>query len=140
MNAMPINQTVNREAIRILVQDIGYTRTSERSGIKRDTLYKWGQRYGWKEPVQHAQSMSVQSVQSPADIHASELEANGHITKLGLSKHSRHAITAINASVHPAKWTKEAHEIARTAALVHGWDKGDKDSAQVAVNIAILSS
>ncbi len=126
---------VNKEAIRILVADIGYTRTSERTGIKRDTLYKWGQRKGWKEPVKHAQALTVQSVQSIGDIHASELADNECKTKLSLSRYARRAAEhSESATLRDSPYVKQ---VAQTAAIVHRWDAKEQQGNTV-VNIALL--
>src|SRR5437867_3573760 len=78
----------DREQVRILVQSIGYTETAQRTGIKRWTLYKWGQRYGWKSPIEHAQARTVQSVQ-PAHAHAEALAEHEAATRMSLAKSAR---------------------------------------------------
>ncbi len=136
---MPISKEVNREEVRMLVADLGYAETSQRTGIKEPTLRQWSKRGNWNVTRQHSQAVTTVT-RAPADAHADALAEYGSETRLGLAKYARQAVGQINASVHPARYTKEAKDIAQTASIVHGWDKGDKDQAQVAVNIAILSS
>ncbi len=132
---IPRNKVVNREAVRILVADIGYTRTSAQTGIKRDTLYKWGQRYGWKVPVTHIQE-TVQSVQPVADIHSSELALHERETRLSLARSS--ARMAKDAEHVTLRDSKHVLNVAKTAAITHRWEGQDKQQANIMVNVALL--
>jgi transposase-like protein len=38
---------VDREKVRMLVGEIGYTEAAKRTGIARNTLYQWNYRYKW---------------------------------------------------------------------------------------------
>ena len=122
---------VNKDEVRMLVQDIGYTEASKRLNIKRDTLYKWGQRKGWKEPVRHAQEITVQSVQSPANVLA-EYEQE---TRQSLAK-STQRLAKDSESV-TLRDSKHVKNVAQTAAIVHKWDQKSVQ-ANVMVNIALL--
>jgi hypothetical protein len=51
---------VDREKVRMLVGEIGYTEAAKRSGIARNTLYQWNYRYKWS--ILPADSRSVRNV------------------------------------------------------------------------------
>lgn len=51
---------VDREKVRILVGEIGYTEAAKRTGIARNTLYQWNYRYKWS--ILPADSRSVRNV------------------------------------------------------------------------------
>ena len=57
---------------------------------------------------------------------------------MGLAKFARQAVGQINKSVHPAKYTTEAHNVAKTAAIVHRWEAKADQSQNVIVNVALL--
>ncbi len=128
-------KTVNREAVRILVADIGYSRTAEQTGIKRDTLYKWGQRYGWKVPVPHIQE-TVQSVQPIADIHSNELALHEKETRLSLARST--ARLAKDAEHVTLRESKHVLNVAKTYEITHGLNRGERHQANVMVNVALL--
>ncbi len=131
MNATP----VSKEAIKLLVIQHGQREAARIAGLNEDTVCSWAHRYGWKVASKpQARTGNTRLVERISD----ELEANGHATKLSLSRSAkRMAEESENAKLDKAPLVRQ---VAQTAALVHGWDKGDKDQAQVAVNIAILSS
>ena len=51
---------VDREKVRMLVGEIGYTEAAKRTGIARNTLYQWNYRYKWS--ILPADSRSVRNV------------------------------------------------------------------------------
>ena len=118
------NQT-QRELVRILYLEHGHQKASELSGVRYDLVRQWAHRYKWD-----AQTKRVTNVtKAIADRVSDELAYNERETRLGLAKHAKYAIAAINKSVHPAKWTKEAKEIAQTAGIVHKWS--DQGTGQI---------
>jgi transposase-like protein len=62
---------VDREKVRMLVGEIGYTEAAKRTGIARNTLYQWNYRYKWS--ILPADSRSVRNVttwpQHPQCLH-----------------------------------------------------------------------
>ncbi len=128
----------DREAIRILVADIGYTEAAARTGIKRDTLYKWGQRYGWKVPVEHAQTKLVQSVQSPATAHADALRDANTRTRMSLATTLRagaeHSATLEGKEVLRA--SRSVKDLVGAASQLHGWEEKQQHTG---LNLSILS-
>ncbi len=69
-----------------------------------------------------------------------ELEANGHATKLSLSRSAKRL--AAESETATLGESKHVLNVAKTAATISPelYASGDKNQAQVAVNIAILSS
>lgn len=129
----------DREAIRILVADIGYTEAANRTGIKRDTLYHWGIRYGWGKAITDERPKAVKLVKSASEAHAEALAAHEDATRMSLARSARHM--AKRAEKAPLALSGDVHNVAKTAAIVHKWDtKGERDQATVAVNIAILGT
>jgi hypothetical protein len=51
---------VDREKVRMMVGEIGYTEAAKRTGIARNTLYQWNYRYRWS--ILPADSRSVRNV------------------------------------------------------------------------------
>ncbi len=134
---MPIIQ--DREAIRILVADLGYAETSQRTGVKEGTLRQWSKRFGWNQIRQHSQAVTTVTTR-PADAHAEALAHHEGQTRLTLAKYAHNASRAIHRSVHPAKWTKEAKDLASVMATVHRQDEGKGQSFSLNVlNINSLS-
>ena len=125
---------VSKEEVRMLVKDIGYTETSKRLNIKRDTLYQWAKRFGWNKPIVHAQQ-TVRTVRPVADTHAdviSELETQ---TRLSLAKSTQRL--AKDSEGVTLRDSKHVKNVAQTAAIVHKWD-AKTTHANVMVNIALL--
>ncbi len=130
-----MKQAIDKDQVRMLVADIGYTEAAKRTGIKRDTIYKWGQRKGWKQPLAHAQTLTVQCVQSPADAHAAALAEHERETRMSLARATR----AMSKEAERAglKHAGRAHEVAKTAAIIHSW--GDQHQRNI-LNIGILAN
>jgi len=126
-------RATQQELVRLLyLQHGNHKVVSELSGVDYDLVRQWAVRGKWtKQDVSQSVTSPIRAV---ADNVESELADNERETRLGLSKHAKHAIRAINKSVHPAKWTKEAKEIAQTAGIVHGWADA-KPSNQFTLNV-----
>ncbi len=123
----------------MLVASIGYQDTATRTGIPANTLYQWARRFSWNTPIPHVQK-TVRTVRNPADVLSDELEANGHATKLSLSRSAKRL--AAESETATLGQSKHVLNVAKTAATISPelYASGDKNQAQVAVNIAILSS
>ncbi len=129
---------VNKEAVRILVQSVGYTEAANQTGIDRNTLYQWNRRYAWNVPVVHSQEKRVRTVRSPADAHAAVLQDRKEQSAGYLSKY------AVNASEDAAKLNgkarlKQAQNVRHVAAVrEHLWPQEKQQQTNVMVNIALL--
>jgi transposase len=118
-----MSQPVDREAIRILVADIGYQEAAKRTGIAYATLRQWANRGKWNVTRKHSQA--VTTVTKPiGDAHAEALAELEGETRMTLAKFTNNAAAAIHKSVHPAKYTKEAVDLAKVMATVHRQDEG----------------
>ncbi len=137
MTAVTTTKEVNREEIRMLVADIGYSETSARTGIKEPTLRQWAHRFGWSMPIVHSQAVTTVT-QRPGDAHAEALAHHEGHTRLTLAKYAHNASRAIHRSVHPAKWTKEAKDLASVMATVHRQDR-EKPAVTFSLNVLSLS-
>jgi len=132
---MPITQPVNREEIRMLVLDLGYERTAERTGIKPATLRQWARRFSWNP--KHSQE-TVTTVTRPSDILADELAENERETKLSLSRYARKASKdAEGATLRDARQVKAAAEV---AGIVHRWGNQDKQGNSFTLNVLNIGS
>ncbi len=132
---MTTTKEVNREQVRMLVADLGYAETSQRTGIKEPTLRQWSKRFGWSVTRPHAQAVTSVT-RAPADAHAdalAELEAQ---TRLSLAKSAaRMSHEATEAKLRDSANVKN---VAQTAAIVHRWDAKTENSQNVVVNVALL--
>jgi hypothetical protein len=73
-------------------------------------------------------------VQIVAERLSDELADNERETRLGLSKFAKHAIGAINKSVHPTRYTKEAHDVAKVAGITHKWNDNSTQANHFTLN------
>ncbi len=136
MSATPVTQKVNKEAIRVLVVQHGQREAARLAGLNENTVRSWALRYGWSKQIRPQPERN--HVHPIADNVATKLATYENETRSGLAKYARQAIGQINASVHPAKYTTEAHNVAKTAAIVHRWDAKSENSQNVVVNVALL--
>ncbi len=133
---MTTTKEVNKEAIRILVKDVGYDETSKRTGIKPGTLRQWARRFHWHTPFVHSQAVTTVT-RSPADAHADALADHECKTKLGLAKY---ASTQAEHLASKGKLEDSGHfkNVAGGASIVHRWDAKTENSQNVVVNVALL--
>ena len=77
--------------------------------------------------VQRSHSHDQQAVTNvttmPSQAHTEALQQHEHTTRLTLAKYASNAAAAIHKSVHPAKYTKEAKDLASVMATVHRQDQ-----------------
>ncbi len=110
---------VSKEEVRMLVAEIGYKATEERTGISANTLYQWASRYAWNTPIVHSQAVRTVR-QSPADALQSELAEHERETRLSLARYARRASRdAEGASLREAPYVKAVAEV---TSKVHRWD------------------
>ncbi len=136
MNATPV--TIDKESVRMLAIQIGVRPAARKLGLNEDRVCKWSERGNWFPALPDVQGKTVSTVSNPGDVLLATLAEHECKTKLGLAKFAKHAIGQINKSVHPVKYTTEAHSVAKTAAIVHRWDAKEQSSGNVIVNIALL--
>ncbi len=105
---------------------------------QRATREKWCAPVAIMSPRLTREGIRSPLVANGAQIMANSLASDERDTRAGLAKFAKKAIGAMNKSVHPVKYTKEAHEVARTAAIVHRWDAKEQSAGNVVVNIALL--
>ena len=130
MNATP----VNKEAVRIMVADLGYQETAKRTGIAYGTLRQWSNRGKWKVSAPHSQA--VTTVTKPvADAHAEALAEMESETRISLARSVKRL--AKDSEQATLRMSSEVKNVAQTAAIVHKWDQREA-KANVMVNIALL--
>jgi len=120
MNATP----VSKEEVRLLAIEYGIRETARKTGLNANTILSWSKRYSWfTQPpsVVKQNGNAISAIKPSGEVVMDELADNERETRLGLSKFARHAIGAINKSVHPVRYTKEAHDIAKVAGITHKW-------------------
>lgn len=129
---------VNKEAVKVLVQQNGIREGARIAGLNENTVLSWAHRYGWQPAINPQSAPSVRSGNGEISNRiADRLASNEKQTRLSLSRaHRIHAARAARGKLAP----KETLQVAQGAAITHGWRQGkDQDQANVAVNIAILS-
>ncbi len=131
----PAIQAVNREEIRMLVADVGYAETSQRTGIKEPTLRQWSKRFGWSKPFIHSQAVTTVT-QRPADAHSAILAEHERETRLSLARSARKLAT----EAESANLGQSGHvlNVAKTAAVVHKWGD-EKQNVQFSLNVLNLN-
>jgi len=135
MSAATDIQPVNREEIRMLVLNLGYQRTSERTGIKQATLRQWAKRFAWKP--NHSQE-TVTSVTKPSQVLADELAENERETRLSLSRYARRAAKdSEQATLKDAPYVKG---VAQVAGITHKWGDQEGKASHFTLNVLNLNS
>jgi len=132
-------QPVYREAVRMLVADVGYQEASKRTGIAYGTLRQWANRGKWNVMRPHSQAVTAVT-KAPADAHADILREHGEATKLALSAAARRGAEHL-ASAAPSAIVKSHHALRNITAAgsqLHGWEAKNGPAANVMVNIALL--
>ncbi len=125
---------VNREEIRMLVLDLGYEKTSEKTGIKQATLRQWSKRFSWNVTRQHSQAVTTVT-RAPGDVLLDELADNERKTRMSLSRYAQRASQdSETASLRDAPYV---HKAAQVAGIAFKWDAKEQQSNTV-VNVAIL--
>ncbi len=139
-SATPVVQPIEREAVRLLAIEHGVREAARMTGLNEDRVRQWSSRFKWLHNSQGAKSNGAVTTvtTSPADAHQEALQAHEGLTRLTLAKYASNAATAIHRSVHPAKYTKEAKDIASVMATVHRQDQ-DKGSTIFSLNVLNLS-
>ena len=114
------NPKRNREAIRMLVMELGYREASERTGIKQSTLRQWATRDHWNATVPK-QITTVATVTRPSDALADALREYEGETRVSFARASRNM--AREAESAPLKQSHDALAAYKIAAGVHKWDQ-----------------
>ena len=132
---------INKEAIRILIQDIGYQEASKQTGIAYATLRQWAKRGGWNHHVPKNWSNgnpSLAVTTAPADAHVAVIQANGNATKLGLSTYARRQAEAL-ANKGKLKDHHAFRNVTAGASQLHGWNDNQSGNA-FTLNVLNLGS
>lgn len=126
---------VNKEAVRVLVQSVGYTEAANQTGIDRNTLYQWNRRYAWNVPVQHSQEASVRTVRSAGDAHAQILADRKQRSAAHLSKYVEDASEKLANSQGDLKHSRPGKDI---VAMRSGIWPEQQGQAQFSLNVLNL--
>ena len=92
-SAATANQKVNKEAIRILVQDYGYKIASQLSGIREDRIRQWAHRCNWLTRHANADKALSQAVTSSqrlpiGEAHAERIQGHRERSLAHLAKYA----------------------------------------------------
>jgi predicted site-specific integrase-resolvase len=121
----------DREAIRILVQDLGYQEASRRTGIAYGTLRQWANRGKWNKPIAHSQA--VTTVTNPiAEAHAEALAEAEAETRMSLARSAQRL--AKKAERTTLRNSQNVKNIAQTAAIVYRWGE-EKGKGNFTLNV-----
>jgi hypothetical protein len=137
MNATPVSKEVNREEIRMLVADIGYQETQQRTGIPANTLYQWARRFGWNQPIVHSQTVRTVR-QAPADAHSAILAERKAQSRSLLSEYQIKAATEAAAHEKPLSITRQVSDLASIHAKV--WPEDQTNSNAFTLNVLNMGS
>ena len=131
---------VNKEAIRILVQDFGYQLASERTGIKQCTLRQWAKRGNWLRPkagqltrIPHKQALS-HTVTSPSVAHSDIIHERREKSLAHLAKYAEEAGQRLSDSGGDIKHAGAFQKIASGRASLF-----PEDQPRTQVNVSVLS-
>ena len=149
-------QPVNKEAVKMLWQQLGASETARRLGLKIGTVTKWASRYKWSKDalpgVARARvlgkrgdtSLTVANVSqeavpgavagSGAGVSPSQALKNVHLeysdkTRTALAQATAAAaVQAASQPPPPVLTTSHLRELAAAASRVFGWESGNKGS------------
>ncbi len=139
MNATPVTKEVDREAIRLLAIEHGVRGAARMTGLNEDRVRQWSSRFNWfNAKTPHDQQAVTNVTTRPSDAHAEALAHHEGQTRLTLAKYASNAAAAIHKSVHPARYTRQAKDIAGVMATVHRQDEG-KQGNQFSLNVLNLN-
>ncbi len=118
----------DREAIRILAIELGAREAARRCGIPELTVCKWASRYKWNLPSRKTGRPCKHGVSTlstlPGDVLLAELACHEKQTKLNLVR-TGSKLAADLAESAQVKDARDALDITRMAALLHGWKSED---------------
>ena len=116
-----------KDALKVLVIEIGVTATSNRLGIPRTTLQSWCDRYGWLKdipkhllPRRRRNKMQMKA----GDALIAELKSLDGDSRMSLARGINKGARAV-AKMDGKEIVEKAQDVkavAQTVALVHAWD------------------
>jgi len=115
-----MKQAINREAVRLLVQDFGYQEAARRLNLKEARLRQMAKRGGWNTIVPKAYGKTVTTASQPAvaaEAHADALADYEGRTRLSLAKGAERM--AKDCEDLPARHAKTLHTVAQSMAIIH---------------------
>ena len=119
----------DREAIRILAIELGAREAARRCGIPEATVCKWASRYKWNLPSRKTGRPLKHDVSNlstlPGDVLLEELARHESKTKLDLARTGSKLASELAATAE-VKNARNALDITRMAALLHGWKSQDE--------------
>lgn len=140
---MPAPLNIDREQVKMLALSIGLRPAAKQLNIPLPTLAAWSSKGKWFAKPEHALPPTVKPIQTlqtkPADVLADMLADDSKQTKLSLARASRKAAEHL-ADAEPGtvlKHSRAMHDVAKTAATVHGWAGSTEGKA--GVNISMLT-
>lgn len=131
------SQANQREAVRLLAIQFGVREAARRLHLNEDTVCSWAKRGQWFTPKQKPppQAIDTQALQA-GDILLEELAENEKETKLSLSRSAKRM--AKDAEQATLKHAPYVNQVAKTAALVHGWSERE-GKEQFTLNVLNLN-
>lgn len=143
---MPPPLDVDRDQVKMLVQEMGCTEAAKRTGVPLNTVLQWSSRFGWLKELRQPRPMpasmtptSVIGVIKPADALQTAIQEHGTATKLSALRYARKAVE--HAEQLPAK--EALAEAQNVKAVLQGMVIADGSGQQQAghdVRIAIFAA
>ncbi len=120
----------------MLVADVGYQETEQRTGIPANTLYQWARRFGWNQPIVHSQSVRTVR-QAPAEAHSAILAERKAQSRSLLAEYQIKAATEAAAHEKPLSITRQVNDLASIHSKV--WPEEQTASNVFSLNVLNLT-
>lgn len=110
-------QSVNKEAIRILVQDHGYKIASQISGVAEPTIRQWAHRGQWNKPLKtntRAEQLTTVTrvTPSPAQAHSERLQGHRERSLTHLAQYAEDSGKRLADSDGDLRYSKQFQQVA----------------------------
>ncbi len=136
LSAVTTTKEVNKEAIRILVADVGYNEASRQLNIPAPTLRQWAHRGQWSTPMRTDERVTLVT-RSPADAHSVVMSERKAQSRTLLSEYQVKALHEATAHEKPLSITRQVNDLASIHAKV--WPEDQTQSATFSLNVLNLN-
>ena len=142
---MPATLEIDREAVKVLVMELGCREAARRMGLNENTVMAWSRRFGWLEtrpanvPLPPSVIQPARNARTASEALADAYKDDRVQTRLAMSRATRKAATALeqkdgNSLLSDGGTTLKT--VAQAASLVHGWQ--EQSQARVVVCLQAL--
>ncbi len=133
---MPINQPIEREAVRLLAIEIGLRPAARKLGLNEDTVCSWAKRETWFASPANPQTLQAPQAK-PGDVLQATLQARKQESRAKLSEYQVRAATEAAAHREPLKITRQVNDLASIHAKV--WPEEQTSGNSFSLNVLNLN-